>query len=114
MRLVDALDELDGLESGAYKVEVEWNGGCHLLGEEGYSLIHDLAAQVVGFREVWQIADKNTNMRTLHVVLEGTTSTEDIEYAVARYANNDKSWRGILKYEEREEGSIPYTAIVIR
>lgn len=114
MRLVDALDELDGLESGAYKVEVEWNGGCHLLGEEGYSLIHDLAAQVIGFREVWQIADKNTNMRTLHVVLKGATSTEDMKYAVAHCADNDKIWGIILKHEEREEGSIPYLAIVVR
>ena len=111
MRLVDALDGLDGLESGTYKVEVEWNGGCHLLGEEGYSLIHDLAAQVKGF---WERMDKHMDMRTLHVVLEGTTSTEDMEYAVAHYASNDKLWRGILKYEEREEGSVPYLAIAIR
>lgn len=111
MRLVDALDELDGLESGAYKVEVEWDGGYHLLGEEGYSLIHDLAAQVVS---LWSYVDKDVDDYALYAVLEGTTSTEDIEYAVARYANNDKPWRGILKYEEREEGSIPYLAIVVR
>lgn len=32
----------------------------------------------------------------------------------ARYANNDKPWRGILKYEEREGTSVPYLAIVVR
>lgn len=110
MRLVDALDGLDGLESDTYRLEVEWNGSNHLLGEEGYSLIHDLAAQV---KEFWERMDKHMDMRTLHVVLEGSTSTEDMEEAVARYANNDKPWRGILKYEEREGTSVPYLAIVI-
>ena len=108
MRLIDALD---GLKSGAYKIEVEWDGGYHLLGEEGYSLIHDLAAQVVA---LWLYADKDVDDYALYAVLEGTTSTEDIEYAVARYANNDKPWRGILKYEEREGVSVPYLAIVVR
>ena len=45
MRLVDMLDKL---EPGTCRVEIQWYGGYHLLGQEGYSLIHDLAAQVVG------------------------------------------------------------------
>lgn len=106
MRLVDMLDKL---EPGTCRVEIQWDGGYHLLGEEGYSLIHDLAAQVVG---VWKYKDENMNTYTLRVVLEGSTSTEDMEEAVARYANNVKPWRGILKYEGREGMSVPYLAIV--
>lgn len=108
MRLVDMLDKL---EPGTCRVEIQWYGGYHLLGQEGYSLIHDLAAQVVG---VWKYKDENMDAHTLRVVLEGSTSTEDIEEAVARYANNAKPWRGILKYEEREHVSVPYLAIVAR
>lgn len=110
MRLVDMLDGLDGLEPDTYRLEVEWDGISYLLGEEGHSLIHDLAAQVKGF---WERIDKNMDMRTLHVVLEGSTSTKDMEEAVAQYANNDKPWRGILKYEVREGTSVPYLAIVV-
>lgn len=108
MRLVDALD---GLSTGSYRVEIQWDGGYHLLGQEGYSLIHDLAAQVVG---LWKYKDENTDIYTLHAVIEESTSTENIEEAVARYANNAKLWRGILKYEGREGTSVPYLAIVVR
>lgn len=107
MRLVDVLD---GLSAGSYRVEIQWDEGYHLLGQEGYSLIHDLAAQVVG---LWKYKDENMDTYTLHVVIEGNTSTEDMEEAVARYANNDKPWRGILKYEGKEPVSIPYLAIVV-
>lgn len=108
MKLVDVLD---GLNTGSYKVEVGLNGSYHLLGEEGYSLIHDLAAHVIGF---WERNIMDKDLRILHIVLKGSTSTEDMEEAVARYANNDKPWRGILKYEKRELVSIPYLAIVVR
>lgn len=107
MRLVNILDKL---EPGTYRVEIQWDGSYHLLGQEGYSLIHDLAAQVVG---LWKYKDENMDTYTLHVVLEGSTSTEDMEEAVARYANNVKPWRGILKYEGREGTSVPYLAIVV-
>ena len=107
MRLVEALD---GLSTGSYRVEIQWDGGYHLLGQEGYSFIHDLAAQVVG---LWKYKDENMDTYTLHVVIEGSTSTEDMEEAVARYVNNVKPWRGILKYEGREGTSVPYLAIVV-
>lgn len=107
MRLIDRLDKL---EPGTYRVEIQWDGGYHLLGQEGYSLIHDLAAQVVG---LWKYKDENTDAYTLHVMLGGSTSIEDMEEAVARYANNAKPWRGILKYEGKEGTSIPYLAIVV-
>lgn len=108
MKLVDVLN---GLGTGTYKVKVRWDGTCHLLGEEGYSLIHDLAAQVVGLYKWW---NEDEGVYLLQVIVEVSTSTKDMSDAVARYANNDKPWRGILKYEEREEASVPYLAIVVR